>query len=147
VGLRNNGRRVLTYADLRNIHMNHGRKPDREMELHLTGNMHRYLWSINGIPFADAESLNWTYGERLRITFVNDTMMNHPMHLHGMWSDLETGDSHYMPRKHTIIVQPGSRISFQVNVDAPGRWAFHCHLMYHMHGMFRTVVVSEGGKQ
>lgn len=146
VGLRDNGRRVLTYADLRNLKMNHGRTPDREIEMHLTGNMHRYMWSIDGIAFADAEPLHWQLGERLRITFVNDTMMNHPMHLHGMWSELETGDAHFMPLKHTVIVQPGSRISFQVNVDAPGKWAFHCHLMYHMHGMFRTVIVSEGGE-
>jgi FtsP/CotA-like multicopper oxidase with cupredoxin domain len=143
VGLRNNGRRVLTYADLRNLRTTHDyREPDREIELHLTGNMGRYMWSINGIKNADAEPLRWKLGECLRITFVNDTMMTHPMHLHGMWSDLETGDNNYMPRKHTVIVQPGSRISYRVIVDAEGSWAYHCHLLYHMLGMFRTVIVS-----
>ena len=143
VGLRNNGRRVLTYADLKNLRSTHDhREPDREIELHLTGNMGRYMWSINGVKHADAEPLRWKLGERLRITFVNDTMMSHPMHLHGMWSDLETGDNNYLPRKHTVIVQPGSRISYRVTVDAEGGWAYHCHLLYHMLGMFRTVIVS-----
>ncbi|MEN8213709.1 MAG: copper resistance system multicopper oxidase [Pseudomonadota bacterium] len=143
VGLRGNGRRVLTYADLRNLHSTkRAREPDREIELHLTGNMGRYMWSINGVKHADAEPLRWRYGERLRITFVNDTMMNHPMHLHGMWSDLETGDNNRLPRKHTVTVQPGSRISYRVNVDARGGWAYHCHMLYHMLGMFRTVIVS-----
>ena len=143
VGLRGNGRRVLTYADLKNLRttMNH-RDPDREIELHLTGNMGRYMWSIDGIKHSEAEPLRWKIGERLRITFVNDTMMNHPMHLHGMWSDLETGDNNFLPRKHTVIVQPGSRISYRVTVDAEGGWAYHCHLLYHMPGMFRTVIVS-----
>lgn len=143
VGLRNNGRRVLTYADLKNLRTTYDhREPDREIELHLTGNMGRYMWSINGVKHSEAEPLRWKLGERLRITFVNDTMMNHPMHLHGMWSDLETGDNNYLPRKHTVIVQPGSRISYRVTVDAEGGWAYHCHLLYHMLGMFRTVIVS-----
>ncbi len=143
VGLRDNGRKVLTYADLRNLRVSPDmREPDREIELHLTGNMGRYMWSINGVKHADAEPLRWKLGERLRITFVNDTMMNHPMHLHGMWSDLETGDNNFLPRKHTVIVQPGSRISYRVTVDAQGGWAYHCHLLYHMLGMFRTVIVS-----
>ncbi|MEW8418813.1 MAG: copper resistance system multicopper oxidase [Candidatus Thiodiazotropha endolucinida] len=143
VGLRNNGRRVLTYADLRNLRVSPDlREPDREIELHLTGNMGRYMWSIDGVKHADAEPLRWKLGERLRITFVNDTMMNHPMHLHGMWSDLETGDNNFLPRKHTVVVQPGSRISYRVTVDAEGGWAYHCHLLYHMLGMFRTVIVS-----
>ncbi len=142
VGLRNNGRRVLTYADLYNLNMTHGYPdPDREIELHLTGNMSRYMWSINGIKFADAEPLQFKFGEVVRITFVNDTMMNHPMHLHGMWSDLETGDNMYIPRKHTVIVQPGAKISYRVKVDAKGSWAYHCHLLYHMLGMFRRVDV------
>lgn len=143
VGLRGNGRRVLTYADLKNLRSTtEDRDPDREIELHLTGNMGRYMWSINGIKSANAEPLRWKIGERLRITFVNDTMMNHPMHLHGMWSDLETGDNDFLPRKHTVIVQPGSRISYRVTVDAEGGWAYHCHLLFHMLGMFRTVIVS-----
>ncbi|HKJ49978.1 MAG TPA: copper resistance system multicopper oxidase [Gammaproteobacteria bacterium] len=143
VGLRNNGRRVLTYADLRNLDPTPDpREPGREIELHLNGNMRRYMWSINGIRFADAEPLLMKYGERLRITLVNDTMMNHPMHLHGMWSDLETGDDGFIPRKHTVIVQPGAKISYRVTADAPGAWAYHCHLIYHMPGMFRKVVIS-----
>jgi len=142
VGLRNNGRRVLTYADLYNLNMTHGYPdPDREIELHLTGNMSRYMWSINGVKFSDAEPLQFKFGEVVRITFVNDTMMNHPMHLHGMWSDLETGDNMYIPRKHTVIVQPGAKISYRVKVDAKGSWAYHCHLLYHMLGMFRRVDV------
>jgi len=143
VGLRNNGRKVLTYADLRNLYKTHDpREPGREIDLHLTGNMSRYMWSINGIKFADAEPIKLKFGERVRINFVNDTMMNHPMHLHGMWSDLETGDADYIPRKHTVIVQPGSRISYLVTADAMGGWAFHCHLIYHMLAMFRKVEVS-----
>lgn len=143
VGLRGNGRKVLTYADLKNLRTTvEDKDPDREIELHLTGNMGRYMWSINGIKHRDAEPLRWKMGERLRISFVNDTMMNHPMHLHGMWSDLETGDNNFLPRKHTVIVQPGARISYRVTVDAEGGWAYHCHLLYHMLGMFRTVIVS-----
>jgi CopA family copper-resistance protein len=143
VGLRNNGRRVLTYADLRNINPTPDpREPEREIQLHLTGNMARYMWSINGVKYADADPLQFKYGERLRITFVNDTMMNHPMHLHGMWSDLETGDGRQIPRKHTVIVQPGTQTSYLVTADAKGEWAYHCHLLYHMLGMFRKVVVS-----
>jgi CopA family copper-resistance protein len=142
VGLRSNGRRVLTYADLKNRYSTRkARKPDREIILHLTGNMERYMWSINGIRYADAKPLLFHYGERLRITFINDTMMNHPMHLHGMWSDLETGDDNHLVRKHTIVVQPGSKISYRVTVDARGGWAYHCHLLYHMAGMFRKVIV------
>ena len=142
VGLRNNGRKVLTYADLRNFHKTPDpREPEREINLHLTGNMSRYMWSINGIKFADSEPLILKYGERVRINLINDTMMNHPMHLHGMWSDLETGDPDYIPRKHTAIVQPGSRISYLVTADAKGSWAYHCHLIYHMLGMFRKVTV------
>jgi CopA family copper-resistance protein len=143
VGLRGNGRRVLTYADLRNLHPTPDpREPGREIELHLTGNMSRYMWSINGVKFADAEPLRLHYGERVRITLVNDTMMNHPMHLHGMWSDLETGDGRRIPRKHTVVVQPGSKISYLVTADAKGGWAYHCHLLFHMLGMFRKVVVA-----
>jgi CopA family copper-resistance protein len=143
VGLRNNGRRVLTYADLRNLYNTaNDPEPTREINLHLTGNMSRYMWSINGVKYSEAKPIELNYGERVRINFVNDTMMNHPMHLHGMWSDLETGDNDYMPRKHTIIVQPGSRISYRVTADAKGKWAFHCHLLYHMGGMFREVHVS-----
>ena len=143
VGLRNNGRKVLTYADLFNLNRTPDpREPGREIDLHLTGNMSRYMWSMNGIKFADAEPLKMKYGERLRVNLINDTMMNHPIHLHGMWSDLETGDANYIPRKHTVIVQPGAKISYLVTADAMGGWAYHCHLLYHMLGMFRKVEVS-----
>jgi len=147
IGLRDHqrlyGRRVLTYADIRNIEKTaDSRDPGREIELHLTGNMDRYMWSINGIKFADADPLSLTYGERVRITLVNDTMMTHPIHLHGMWSELETGEPDRIPRKHTVIVQPGSRISYLLTADAMGGWAYHCHLLYHMPGMFREVRVS-----
>ena len=141
------GRRVLSYADIRNLYPTiDKREPSREIQLHLTGNMNRYMWSINGIPFADAQPLELTYGERVRVVLVNDTMMAHPIHLHGMWSELETGDPEYIPRKHTIIVQPGSTISYLVTADAMGRWAYHCHLLYHMPGMMREVRVSRGGQ-
>ena len=143
VGLRNNGRKVLTYADLRSLaSTKEERYPDREIVLHLTGNMDRYMWSINGIPYHEAAPLEFHYGERLRITYINDTMMNHPMHLHGLWSDLETGDENHLVKKHTIVSQPGSKISFRVTVDAKGAWAYHCHLLYHMTDMFRKVVVA-----
>jgi len=143
IGLRNSNRRVLTYADLKNFNKTPDpREPEREIDLHLTGNMSRYMWSMNGVKFKDAQPLKFKYGERLRINFVNDTMMNHPMHLHGMWSDLETGDPDYIPRKHTVIVQPGSKASYLVTADAMGGWAYHCHLFYHMLGMFRKVEVS-----
>ena len=143
VGLRNNGRRVLTYADLFRLGpTDDPREPEREINLHLTGNMSRYMWSINGIKFADADPLQLKFGERVRINLINDTMMNHPIHLHGMWSDLETGEGKKIPRKHTVIVQPGAMISYLVTADAMGGWAYHCHLLYHMPGMFRKVLVS-----
>jgi FtsP/CotA-like multicopper oxidase with cupredoxin domain len=141
--LRDNGRRVLTYADLFHLHNTPDpRDPSREVQLHLTGNMTRYMWSIDGVRFADAEPLQLKFGERLRITFVNDTMMHHPMHMHGIWSDLETGDGAHIPRKHTVVVQPGAKISYLMTADALGEWAYHCHLLYHMPGMFRKVVIS-----
>ena len=143
-GLRNNGRKVLTYADLKNIYSTATLpKPKRELVLHLTGNMERYMWSIDGIPFDEAPPLRFVYGERVRITFINDTMMNHPMHLHGLWSELETGDENHIPKKHTVVVQPGSKISFRVTMDAMGDWPFHCHMLYHMMGMFRRVQVRK----
>jgi FtsP/CotA-like multicopper oxidase with cupredoxin domain len=144
IGLAGNGRRVLTYADLRNLNPTPDpRQPEREIQLHLTGNMSRYIWSMNGIRFSDAEPLPLVLNERIRITLVNDTMMNHPIHLHGMWSDLETGDPERIPRKHTILMQPGSKISYLVTPEEPGDWAYHCHLLYHMMGMFRRVRVSD----
>ena len=144
IGLRNNGRRVLSYADLHSIGGSRDpRKPDREIELHLTGNMERYSWSLDGIEFGKSTPVHFRYGERLRVIFVNDTMMTHPMHLHGMWLDLESPDGSFQVRKHTIVVQPAQRVTFLVTADALGRWAMHCHLFYHMHaGMMREVVVA-----
>jgi len=151
VGLREHqqryGRKVLTYADIRNLTKTlDPREPEREIQIHLTGNMNRYMWSMDGIKFADAAPIILRYGERVRIRLVNDTMMTHPIHLHGVWSELETGDPDYIPRKHTIIVQPGSTISYLVSADAIGRWAYHCHLLFHMPGMMREVRVVDGGK-
>ncbi|WP_422421719.1 copper resistance system multicopper oxidase [Pseudomonas sp. GZD-222] len=145
IGLRNNGRRVLTYADLKSTFADpDGREPSREIELHLTGHMERFAWSFNGIKFSDAEPLRLRYGERLRITLVNDTMMAHPIHLHGLWSDLEDEHGRFQVRKHTLDIPPGSRRSYRVSADALGRWAYHCHLLYHMEmGMFREVRVDE----
>ncbi|MCY1342612.1 Copper resistance protein A [compost metagenome] len=145
IGLRENGRRVLTYADLRSTFPDpDGREPARTIELHLTGHMERFSWSFNGIPFADAEPLLLKYGERLRITLVNDTMMTHPIHLHGMWSDLEDEAGNFLVRKHTIDMPPGTRRSYRITADALGRWAYHCHLLFHMDmGMFREVRVVE----
>ncbi len=145
LGLRNNGRRVLTYADLRSTFEDpDGRDPSRTIELHLTGHMEKFAWSFNGIKFSDAEPLRLKYGERIRLVLVNDTMMTHPIHLHGMWSDLEDEDGNFQVRKHTIDMPPGSRRSYRVTADALGRWAYHCHLLYHMEtGMFREVRVEE----
>jgi CopA family copper-resistance protein len=145
VGLRGNGRRVLTYADLRSAFPDpDGRAPERTIELHLTGHMERFVWSFDGIPFSGSEPIELQYGERVRIVLVNDTMMEHPIHLHGMWSDLEDEAGEFLVRKHTINMPPGTRRSFRVTANAPGPWAFHCHLLYHMEaGMFRAVHVSE----
>ncbi len=147
VGLRDNGRRVLTYADLRSAFPDpDGRAPDRTIELHLTGHMERFLWSFDGVPFSGSEPLVLRYGERVRFVLVNDTMMEHPIHLHGMWSDVENEAGEFHLRKHTVSIPPGTKRAFRVTADALGRWAFHCHLLYHMEaGMFREVRVEEGG--
>ena len=143
-GLRNNGRRVLTYADLRSKAVPADtRLPTQEIELHLTGNMERFIWSIDGLKLNEAKPIHFRKGERIRVILHNDSTMIHPMHLHGMWSDLEAEDGSFQVRKHTIAVQPAQRVSFLVTADAEGRWAFHCHLLYHMAaGMFREVVVA-----
>ncbi len=142
VGLRDNGRRVLTYADLHAVNAPISPRVDREISLRLTGNMERYRWSFDGIPAAEAGPLQLRYGEHVRIVLVNDTMMAHPIHLHGMWSELESPDGEFQARKHTVVVQPAQRVSYRVSADAQGRWAFHCHLLFHMAGMFREVVVA-----
>lgn len=145
IGLRNNGRRVLTLADLRSETgvLNDRRVPVRELELHLTGNMERYTWSFDGLEFGKSTPVAMKHNERIRVILQNDTMMTHPMHLHGMWSDLETDQGELRVRRHTIPVQPAQRISFLTTPHDVGRWAWHCHLAFHMDsGMFRTVVVS-----
>jgi CopA family copper-resistance protein len=143
-GLKNSGRRVLTYADLRARYRGvDPRPPEREIELHLTGNMERFIWGFNGEKFSDAEPIRLKLGERVRIILINDTMMEHPIHLHGLWSELENGHDEFRPYKHTLNVKGGERLSYLVSADAPGKWAFHCHLLYHMEaGMFRTVIVE-----
>ncbi|WP_434989106.1 copper resistance system multicopper oxidase [Xanthomonas melonis] len=144
VGLRDNGRRVLRYGDLHSLFEDpDGSEPGREIELHLTGHMEKFAWSFDGVAFASADPLRLRYGERLRIVLVNDTMMQHPIHLHGMWSDLEDADGNFQVRKHTIDMPPGTRRSYRVRADAVGRWAYHCHLLYHMEaGMMREVRVE-----
>jgi CopA family copper-resistance protein len=145
-GLEESGRRVLLYTDLKSlVPYPDQREPEREMEIHLTGHMNRYMWSFDGKKYSEAkEPIRFRYGERVRLTFVNDTMMEHPLHLHGMWMHLENGAGAYLPRKHTVVVKPAERLSVAVTADAPGLWAFHCHLLLHMEaGMFRVVEVSD----
>lgn len=145
-GLEAGDRRVLLYTDLKSLApYPDQREPEREIELHLTGQMNRYMWSFDGKKYSESrEPVRFRYGERVRLTFVNDTMMEHPIHLHGMWMHVENGAGEYLPRKHTIIVKPAERLSVAVTADAPGPWAFHCHLLFHMEaGMFRVVEVSE----
>ena len=145
LGLRGNGRKVLAYADIKSLFDDpDGRDPGRTVELHLTGHMEKFAWSFDGIKFSSAEPLRLNYGERMRIVLVNDTMMTHPIHLHGMWSDLEDEQGNFQVRKHTIDMPPGTRRSYRVRADALGRWAYHCHLLYHMEsGMMREVEVRE----
>lgn len=144
IGLRDNGRRVLSYADLHTLGGPlDSREPGRTITLHLTGNMRRYVWGFDGVKFSDAKPILFRYGERLRITLINDTMMTHPIHLHGLWSEIEAPDGSFQVRKHTVSVQPAQQVSYLVSADALGRWAYHCHLLYHMvAGMFREVIVA-----
>ena len=143
-----NGGKFLSYADLTaQTPLYQDRDPTREIELRLTGNMERYSWSINGIKYEDADPIVLQYGERVRFKFVNETMMTHPMHLHGMWTIIDNGSGERNPIKHVVSIAPGTVVYTETEVDAPGQWAFHCHLSYHADsGMFRKVVV-EGGPQ
>ena len=146
IGLEDIPHRVLRYSQLKSLEPNDDeRKPGREIELHLTGNMHRYMWSFDGIKFSEVkEPIQFRYGERLRITYVNDTMMAHPMHLHGMFVELVNGNGIRNPRKHTVVVKPAEKLSVDITADEPGLWAFHCHLLLHMKaGMMRVVRVSD----
>ncbi len=144
-GLEHTGTRVLTYNDLRARDPGYDRRPpEREIELHLTGNMDRYIWGFNGKKYSESEPIRMRYGERLRVVLVNDTMMEHPLHLHGLWMELDNGNGEHNPRKFTINVKPGERLSFLMTADALGAWPFHCHLGYHMAaGMMAHVVVAE----
>jgi len=141
------GGKVLSYADLKAFRPLYKlRKADREIVIRLTGNMERYIWTINDTKFSDAEPIKLKFGERVRFKFVNETMMTHPMHLHGMWQILDNGSGKFNPAKHTINIAPGTTVKADIEADAMGQWAFHCHLMYHMAtGMFRKVVVERSG--
>jgi CopA family copper-resistance protein len=138
------GRRVLTYADLRATRPGSDRRPPtHEITLHLTGNMERFIWGFDGKKFSEAGPIELKRGDRVRFVLINDTMMEHPIHLHGLWSELENGHGEFRPYKHTINVKPGERLTYLVTADEPGRWAYHCHLLYHMEtGMFREVHVA-----
>jgi CopA family copper-resistance protein len=149
-GLEGTGSRALTYADLKSLApFPDRREPEREVELHITGNMERYMWSFDGKKYSEAKTpIPFTFGERLRMVLVNDTMMEHPIHLHGMWMELENGAADYQPRKHTVTVKPAERLTVAITADAPGRWAMHCHLLLHMEmGMFRVVEVSPAPRE
>ncbi|MBT8098788.1 MAG: copper resistance system multicopper oxidase [Gammaproteobacteria bacterium] len=146
IGLEQVPHRALRYSQLRSLDRNKDtRKPGRRLEIHLTGNMHRYMWSFDGLKFSEVEGpILFRYGERLRLTLVNDTMMAHPIHLHGMFVELVNGNGDFNPRKHTVVVKPAERLQVDVTADAPGHWAFHCHLLFHMKaGMMHSVRVSD----
>jgi CopA family copper-resistance protein len=140
------GRKALAYSDLRYLGKQTDlREPEREILVTLGGTMERYIWTLNGKKYADADPIQLAYGERVRLTFVNETMMAHPMHLHGMFVQLENGQPmEKLPNKHTVIVAPGDKYSVLLTADEPGEWAFHCHLLYHMmSGMMNEVVVAK----
>lgn len=144
IGLEDVPHRTLRYSDLRNASRNTDeRTPGRTLELHLTGNMHRYMWSFDGIMYSEVKGpIEFEYGERLRMILVNDTMMSHPIHLHGMFVELVNGNGEYNPRKHTVVVKPAERLAVDITANEPGLWAFHCHMLYHMKaGMMRAVRV------
>ena len=145
IGLEDVPHRTLTYADLRSLEPNPDtRAPAREVVVHLTSNMERYMWSFDGVKFSEITApITFMEGERVRMTLVNNTMMPHPIHLHGMFFDLVNGGGDHMPRKHTVVVKPGEKLSADISADHVGDWAFHCHLIYHMHaGMMQVVTVQ-----
>jgi CopA family copper-resistance protein len=148
-GLENVGHRVLVYRDLVALDRNPDvRAPSRSLDIHLTGNMERFMWSFDGVKMSDAmEPIPFVQNERVRVNLINDSMMGHPIHLHGHFFELVTGHADHAPRKHTVMVQPGGKVTFDVTTDAVGDWAFHCHLLYHMHaGMMRVVSVRPQGE-
>lgn len=149
-GLEEADHRVLTYADLKAlIPAPDRRAPTRELEVHLTANMERYMWSFDGVKLSEnPEPLAFRYQERVRVTLINDTMMPHPIHLHGHFFELVNGAGEKQPRKHTVNVLPGGKARFDFTADALGDWAFHCHMLLHMHaGMFRVVTVRDAGHE
>jgi L-ascorbate oxidase len=149
-GLEDVDHRVLTYADLRSLAPNPDpRKPSRQIDIHLTANMERYMWSMDGQTMSDgAAPIPFRLSERVRVNLINDTMMPHPIHLHGHFFDLVSGPPGHRPRKHTVNVLPGGKASFDLTADAEGDWAFHCHMLLHMHaGMMRVVTVRRDGEQ
>lgn len=144
LGLDDVGHRVLTYRDLVSLAPSPDRRePTRRIEVHLTGNMERFMWSIDGEKLSEnPEPIRFERNERVRVTMINDSMMTHPMHLHGHFFELVNGHPGNQPLKHTVNVLPGAKLSFDLTADAPGDWAFHCHLLMHMHaGMMRVVTV------
>ena len=142
-GLGEDGRRVLVYRDLVALDARSMPEPQREIVLNITGNMEKFIWGFDGKKFSESEPVRLRYGERVRVTFINHTMMEHPLHLHGMFMELENGAQGLPPLKHTVTVKPGEKISVLVTADARGDWAFHCHLQYHMEaGMFRVFSVA-----
>ena len=148
-GLADVGYRVMVYKDLVALDRNPDlRAPSRQMQIHLTGNMERYMWAFDGVKLNEVTApIPFREGERVRVTLVNDTMMAHPIHLHGHFFELVTGHGDHSPRKHTIIVAPGGTATFDLTADAVGDWAFHCHLLYHMHaGMMQVVTVRPDTK-
>ncbi|HKY80645.1 MAG TPA: copper resistance system multicopper oxidase [Sphingobium sp.] len=148
-GLEHVDHRVLTYADLKALTPNpDSRTPTRTLDIHLTANMERYMWSFDGVKLSEGvEPIAFRHMERVRVNLINDTMMPHPIHLHGHFFELVTGAGAHNPRKHTVNVLPGSRLSFDLTADALGDWAFHCHMLMHMHaGMMRVVTVRHGGE-
>jgi FtsP/CotA-like multicopper oxidase with cupredoxin domain len=147
-GLEDVGHKVLVYKDLMALERNPDvRAPGRSLDIHLTGNMERFMWSFDGMKMSDhMEPIPFIEGERVRINLINDSMMAHPIHIHGHFFELVTGHGDHGPRKHTVIVQPGGKVTWDFTADAVGDWAFHCHLLYHMHaGMMRTVSVRPRG--
>ena len=148
-GLENVGHKVLVYKDLMALERNPDvRAPDRSLDIHLTGNMERFMWSFDGEKMSDVhDPIPFIEGERVRINLINDSMMGHPIHIHGHFFELVTGHGDHAPRKHTVIVQPGGKVTWDFTADAVGDWAFHCHLLYHMHaGMMRVVSVRPKGE-
>jgi CopA family copper-resistance protein len=143
-GLENVGHKVLTYRDLVSLDPNPDpRPPSRELEIHLTGNMERFMWAFDGVSYSHIKApIPFRFNERVRVVLVNDSMMAHPIHLHGHFYEVVTGNPGHHPRKHTVNVLPGGKVAFDLTADERGDWAFHCHLLYHMHaGMFNVVTV------